>query len=686
MKKVFFLSFLLLSSSLFAQSSLTRINDPVVLHGIQLPAYLGLSPADIVAFKFDAGTWFQIPMQVDEKDLIDIVQPYGPLASQAGSPPSPSNPKILVYCDPNTHVGNDSDLSFDSDDELVFMLKDAGSQSDGSEPNGVLIGTCMELSITDPLGGSGYVYLFQNDGSLQQDAGQSYLSYSSDVMNTNGFPAHASGANPENTEISSSKYSWHFSAEWVSDEFRIMLGDNSDILDRYKNFFSNSTCGRHEDSFSNAENAFITVKSGPIRVIRSYMGANSGPLTQRTHLFYEGRQDVFTDLRVHNIPSIYDAFDYNSNANGMSYTNELNTTPIIIDGNQDVLNSGLPTWELITGNPGSISILHRVQTDMIVPTDGSFVNYYDDNDSNPASDCTGDGEAWSTSGVGIVFGNVCTDPIGGGCGINNANYRELQSQRFIYVDGPNAASNLAADYNTQFNNPIQIEANSCNGVAVNLKCFLEGALLSSSSLMRTSLNDVQLIPASQPYNLAPYNHTETIGNSILPLNLVDWVLIEARSGDPLSGNLMLEEAHAAFLLSDGSIVDPSGSGSVFFKNLDASKEYYFTIRHRNHLDIVTANSFNVNGGVVNYDFRVLNAYGTNQQKSINISGVPVFAMYAGDYNKDGVIQTTDFDDWKSNPAILNVYDLPDGNLDGIIQATDYDLWERNKSKNGTGLF
>ena len=59
---------------------------------------------------------------------------------------------------------------------------------------------------------------------------------------------------------------------------------------------------RSEDTFNDAEGAFIANKSGPVRAIRSYIGANSGPLTVRQHVFYERREDITTYLRVHAIP------------------------------------------------------------------------------------------------------------------------------------------------------------------------------------------------------------------------------------------------------------------------------------------------------------------------------------------------------------------------------------------------
>ena len=86
-----------------------------------------------------------------------------------------------------------------------------------------------------------------------------------------------------------------------------------------------ATAGARENTFNDAEGAFIANKSGPVRAIRSYIGANSGPLTQREHIFYERRQDIRTFLRVHAIPGIMDYFDYAPAASGMTYKNNANT-------------------------------------------------------------------------------------------------------------------------------------------------------------------------------------------------------------------------------------------------------------------------------------------------------------------------------------------------------------------------
>ena len=143
----------------------------------------------------------------------------------------------------------------------------------------------------------------------------------------------------------------HFSDRWLNDRLRIKAGDASgvDILDRAKALLGPGNCGRSEDTFDDAEGAFIANRAGPVRAIRSYIGANSGPLTQREHIFYEQREDIRTFLRVHAIPGPWDFFDYSSAAIGMTYRNNLNTGGVTIDGKPDTPAAGALTWESVDG-------------------------------------------------------------------------------------------------------------------------------------------------------------------------------------------------------------------------------------------------------------------------------------------------------------------------------------------------
>ncbi len=114
----------------------------------------------------------------------------------------------------------------------------------------------------------------------------------------------AAGPNPEDSLVTAPYHQHHFSDRWASDRLNVTAPGSSgvDILDRHKAMFGPGVCGRSEDTFNAGEGAFITNTGGPVRAIRSYVGANSGPNTQREHVFYDRREDIRTNLRVHTIP------------------------------------------------------------------------------------------------------------------------------------------------------------------------------------------------------------------------------------------------------------------------------------------------------------------------------------------------------------------------------------------------
>jgi hypothetical protein len=483
-----------------AQSNLNRPFDPVVLTGLQLSSLKGKVPLDIVAFKYISGNWIQIPIQVDEKVILDITAPYGPHAIGLFGT-STTGVNEVFFADAGTYVGNDTDPSFDDNDELAFMAKDAGENTTTADPSGVNTGTKVRVTITDPIDGKvGYVYLFEKSlgSSLTQDAGLNYVTYNFKLSNGGIYPRDFNFDNARNNEdsrVNTNNYSLHLAAEWISDEVKITTGgaSNIDILDRHKNFYKNGICLRSEDTFSDGVNAFATNKSGPVRAIRSIMGANSGPLTQRTHIFYQTRQDIITNLRVHSIASIYDAFDYNSNANGMKYSNNLNTTGVTINGSRDAVSTGDISWELAGGSKGSIVILHRHST-TFTSSEATFTSYYDDNKSKPASNCTGDGQAWGTSGIGMVFKktSLCTDPLSTDCGITTSNYRTLESRRTTYFEAPNAVNNTAISYNDKLNNPLSITIG--DGSASSLRIISQTNQSIKASTQDDLMNKIRVSP------------------------------------------------------------------------------------------------------------------------------------------------------------------------------------------------
>ena len=442
-------------------STLNRAEDPVVMTGADVPSLAGIAPGDLVAFRYDSA-WMQIPVQVDERDVKNFRSIYNNLAGW--------DVTALQYTDAGTFTGPDSDPALDGNDEIAFMAKDAGGVPPAfSEPAGVVFGSGVQLTITAPLaaGQTGYAYLFRQSGSLSTGAGQTYVSYTFSLNAGNYKTAYTLGdthpalsGNPENSTIVTPNYSYHFGDRWQEDQMKISIGGatNVDILDRHKALFSPGVCVRSEDTFDGyvntlpIEGAFVANKSGAVRAIRSYIGANSGPLTEREHIFYAQRQDIRTYLRVHPIPSVMDFFDYSPAGSGMTYYNDLNTGGVAIDGVPETPVAGPIAWQMVTGVQGTV-----VQAASFVTNIPGFTHtsYYLDNAANPVTQCTGDGFAYGSSGAFVNPAPAqipCTDP-GLGCtnfmNTTNTLYYEAPGTSVASAQALNSAAKTPLTYATQ---------------------------------------------------------------------------------------------------------------------------------------------------------------------------------------------------------------------------------------------
>ena len=403
-----------------ARSTIARPDDPVVLTGSALTRLRGKAPNRIVAFRVTPEkTWQQVPVQVDERAVVD----FGAYPTSNTTPGTvgtvyggaPIGRTALQYTDANTFTGPDPDASFDADDELVFMASDLGGLAPQGHPAGVVAGSAVEVTVEDPLDEDalGWLYLYETTGSLQPGAGRSYVSYSFGLASGAYLSTYkrAAGPNPESSTVTTARYSHHFGDRWRDDSLVVRAGNATqvDLLDRHKSRLIPGNCGRSEDTFNAGEGAFVVNKSGPVRAIRSYVGANSGPLTQRTHLFYAGRHDVLTDLRVHAIPGVVDYFDYSPAASGMRYANNRNRSGVVVDGQPDTVGAGRPDWELLAGTQGSIIQSHRLRTNLRL----QVTNHYLDDSTPSEPQCTGDASAFGASGPWINSTIADTDPRSG---------------------------------------------------------------------------------------------------------------------------------------------------------------------------------------------------------------------------------------------------------------------------------
>ena len=417
-----------------------RPEDPVVLTGAGAPRLVGAAPSDVVAFRWLSGSWSQVPVQVDERALVDLGKVYDGAANGLTQ---------LTYTDPGTFTGPDPDPKVDADDEIAFMGFDGGATAPASAaPTGVVAGSGEEVRIADGLGNpaAAYVYLFRQTGGLDPGAGRSYVSYRFGLASGPYKTTYrlAAGPNPEDSTITTSTYSQHFSDRWVDDALRIATSGASgvDILDRHKDLFAPGSCVRSEDTFSAGEGAFIVNKSGPVRALRAYLGANSGPFTERLHVFYQRREDITTFLRVHAIPGVMDFFDYSPAASGMTYRNDLNPAGVLVDGVPDAPALGPLTWESVDGPQGGLASVHVTSTD--IPGFASTSYYLDQKTPTGTAEtqCTGDASAYGSSGPRIAQAIPNTDPT-----LGTADRLTVTRHLFFEpggrADGPRRAAQIA---------------------------------------------------------------------------------------------------------------------------------------------------------------------------------------------------------------------------------------------------
>ncbi len=427
-----------------------RADAPVVLTGAQVPHLNGQMPARLVAFRHAAG-WVQVPLQVDQRKEVDV----GTVRNDA-----PTGFTVISYADPHTLVGADPDPTFDADDELVFMAGEAGAVAPDSaaRPSGVLPppAPAIQAMLTDPdTGANAYVYLFVSDGSLDPAAGGEGVSYRYNLL-SGTYPAgydFDQGPNPEDSTILTPYYRLHFSDRWVRDELAITAGASSgvNILDHHKFVFYPGNCGRTEVTFSEGGGGFLANIEGPVRSIRSYLGANSGYATQRDHLFYARRHEITTYCRVHPIPGALDYMDYSSGALGMRYFDQTNPGGCLVDGVQDNLDSSMPLWEMLTGPQGTLTIVRGGQIDV----GGAFrlQHYYNDQTNPQYTQCTGDSHEYGASGPWIVGAIWNTDPLLGPAGI-------LVLTQVEYFDPPGQGTALALARAEEEARPLQVQTSS----------------------------------------------------------------------------------------------------------------------------------------------------------------------------------------------------------------------------------
>ena len=196
-------------------------------------------------------------------------------------------------------------------------------------------------------------------------------------------------------------------------------------------------------------------------------------------------------------------------------------------------------------------------------------------------------------------------------------------------------------------------------VFVEVKLFLQGAY-TGAGVMSTGLNAE--LSTTQPYNTAPWNYGGPEHVTSIPPDAVDWVLMELRTGTAANTAVATQ---AALLMKDGTV-------SATFPDV-APGDYYIVIRHRNHLDIMTATPVSLTAAsasaktmMLDYDFTTApsRAYGG----VLKDLGDGTYGLYGGDANADNKLVYIGED--RDQKEILELLGLTNaaGNVAGYLMA------------------
>lgn len=222
-------------------------------------------------------------------------------------------------------------------------------------------------------------------------------------------------------------------------------------------------------------------------------------------------------------------------------------------------------------------------------------------------------------------------------------------------------------------------------IRVKAHILLQGPYNSNNiGQMYANLRQQNLIPAAQPFDIAPINYkgSEIVYNlSEIPINAVDWILVELRQNDNPS---VVIAQRAGFLLSDGTICDIRGdiSNGIAFPQLTAlSGNYYVAIRSRNHLPLISAQPVSL-PNITPIDFALPSqVMGEASQLALHTDNT--YLVPAGDCLPNGVITYTDLNMLQTGlPSSWPSYHLADCTMDGQIDSADHNLLFDNVSRIG----
>ncbi len=186
---------------------------------------------------------------------------------------------------------------------------------------------------------------------------------------------------------------------------------------------------------------------------------------------------------------------------------------------------------------------------------------------------------------------------------------------------------------------------SCEGVSLQIKSILQGAMLNNNKdgLMRDDLRRKNLLPMEEPYTtIDRFQHVaggggETINDANLLVDngansIVDWVFVELRAANDVDNVVATK---SALIQKDGDVVTVRGDSLLHFTNTPIG-DYYVAIRHRNHLGIISLDTYTfLPNAVPMVDFTFNFTPVLGDHSSVEMDNLE--SLWSGDLNNDGKV-------------------------------------------------
>jgi len=261
-----------------------------------------------------------------------------------------------------------------------------------------------------------------------------------------------------------------------------------------------------------------------------------------------------------------------------------------------------------------------------------------------------------------------------------------------------------------------------NGVSLAPKVMLEGAFDVSTGLMKDSLRQVRHCPSAQigfpgvcpPVNVIPSTRlkwsafndlscnldADTViggGNVVIANNImsvagsnaiVDWVFVEVRDGSDY--NTVVATKYA-LVQRDGDVVSCIDGVSPVYFSCVCPGNYYVSIKHRNHLGVMTASTMALSATTSSFDFSdpLANVWVKPSVSPGDITNTPRHlvgtksVLWGGDAVNDknskfnGLTNdkqqiVVEFNNINTNNVLYQVYRNSDMNMDGKLKYNNTD--------------